>query len=106
MLLLLLLPPPMLAGWGCRDLPEELQPSNLRQTRQRDDSKQFVGVFGRLLWGGQFSTILTNLQLNSDTTSCVLHPEADRPLTCREAARVQVRCACLPEMSLLPLPAC
>ncbi len=81
----------MLAGWlASRDLPEDKQPRYLRRQRE-EEGKQNEGVFGRLLWGGQFATLLASLKLNSDTTSCFLHPEAPRPLTCREAARVQVR---------------
>lgn len=67
------------------------------------DGKDFAGVYGRLIWGGQFSTLLTNPNLNSDTTMCFIHPSAPRPLSCREAARVQVsgfspllQCGCAP----------
>ncbi|KAL4443686.1 hypothetical protein ABPG75_011423 [Micractinium tetrahymenae] len=47
------------------------------------------GRFGRLLWRSHFATFLTSPQLNSDTTSTTVHPVADRPLSVREAARVQ-----------------
>ncbi|KAL4447221.1 hypothetical protein ABPG77_007254 [Micractinium sp. CCAP 211/92] len=47
------------------------------------------GRFGRLLWRSHFATTLTSPQLNSDTTSTTVHPVADRPLSVREAARVQ-----------------
>ncbi|GAB4814751.1 hypothetical protein N2152v2_001797 [Parachlorella kessleri] len=98
-------PPPGQAGWvgACavtanplaparaadwRDLPGELQPACLRKGLEQD-GRQYEGVFGRLLWGGQFSTVLTKPGLCRDTTTCTLHPEAHRPLTCRETARVQ-----------------
>lgn len=42
------------------------------------------------VWGGQFGTLLTRNTLYRDTANCLIHPAADRPLTAREAARVQV----------------
>ena len=45
------------------------------------------------MWGSHFATCLTRPDLNSKTTGAVIHPEADRPLTVREMARVQVRWA-------------
>ena len=69
-----------------RDLPACLIPDRLRG-RQLVPSN--VGQFGRLLWLSHFGTCLTSPKLNSKTTSTTVHPSADRPLTVREAARVQ-----------------
>lgn len=56
----------------------------------KQGDKSTWGRFGRLMWASHFATLLTNPTLNSDTTSTTVHPEADRPLTVREYARVQV----------------
>ena len=81
--------PPVSGDW--RDLPDELLPDELRDPSARTNPKKF-GRYGRLMWDkSQFSTLLTQscIRLNSETTGPVLHPDADRPLTLREAARVQ-----------------
>ena len=58
--------------------------------KDKGSDKSSWGRFGRLLWTSHLATLLTNPTLNSDTTSTIIHPEADRPLTVREYARVQV----------------
>jgi site-specific DNA-cytosine methylase len=85
-------PPTSAAAWlrlPCRrDWAEELVPNCLKDKLWDRSS---WGRFGRLLWTSHLATLLTNPTLNSDTTSTTIHPEADRPLTVREYARVQVR---------------
>lgn len=81
--------PPVSGDW--RDIPEELLPDELRDPAARTNPKK-LGRYGRLMWDkSHFSTLLTRscIALNSETTGPVLHPDADRPLTLREAARVQ-----------------
>ena len=82
--------PPRAGDW--RDLPLKgllhLLPEELRDPRKAADESTH-GRFGRLRWDSQAATLLTNIALNSSTSSTRLHPSAGRPLTVREAARLQ-----------------
>ncbi len=66
----------------CRslDLPAELCMAGL--AARRNEAKLW-GIYARLKWCSHFATLTTSPQLYSDTTSTILHPEADRPLTVR-----------------------
>ena len=73
---------PKRPGSGWLDLPERLKPANL----VRHGDKRYNNRFGRLDWAGTFNTILTK---NEPYWSAVFHPDQDRLISVREAARAQ-----------------
>jgi len=72
-------------GGGWRDIPEEMR----LPCHQRVDSSKggWPDVYGRLEWDGQCPTITGGF--DSFTRGRYGHPKKDRPLTPREAARIQ-----------------
>lgn len=73
-------------GGGWRDIPEHLQLPCHRATGGRQGGG-WPDVYGRLQWDGQCPTITGGF--DSFTRGRYGHPHADRPLTAREAARLQ-----------------
>lgn len=71
-------------GGGWLDLPERLQPGNLKRYKKRKGS--FDSRWGRLSWSGTFPTIVTKPE---PYWGRYLHPTADRVVTVRECARAQ-----------------
>lgn len=72
-------------GGGWRDIPEELR---LDCHKNADTTKGgWPDVYGRLVWDGQCPTITGGF--DSFTRGRYGHPLKDRPLTPREAARLQ-----------------
>lgn len=69
-------------GGSWRDLPYSLLPAGMKQARRCDHTKRY----GRLRKDGLASTILTKCDLH---WGAYIHPEQDRVLTVREAARLQ-----------------
>ena len=69
-------------GGSWRDVPIALLPAGMRRARRCDHTKRY----GRLRWDGLASTILTKCDLH---WGAYIHPEQDRVLTVREAARFQ-----------------
>lgn len=69
-------------GGSWRDLPYRLLPAGMKQARRCDHTKRY----GRLRKDGLASTILTKCDLH---WGACIHPEQDRVLTVREAARLQ-----------------
>lgn len=69
-------------GGSWRDVPFDLLPRGMRAARRCDHTKRY----GRLRWDGQSSTILTKCDIH---WGAYIHPEQDRSLTVREAARFQ-----------------
>lgn len=69
-------------GGSWRDVPVELLPRGMRAARRCDHTKRY----GRLHWDRQSSTILTKCDIH---WGAYIHPEQDRSLTVREAARFQ-----------------
>jgi DNA (cytosine-5)-methyltransferase 1 len=69
-------------GGSWRDVPVALLPAGMRRARRCDHTKRY----GRLRWNGLASTILTKCDLH---WGAYIHPEQDRVLTVREAARFQ-----------------
>lgn len=70
------------AGGSWRDIPTELLPAGMKKAKRSDHTKRY----GRLRWDGLSSTILTKCDLH---WGAYIHPEQDRSLTVREAARFQ-----------------
>lgn len=72
-------------GGGWQDIPYELR---LACHQRADPSKGgWPDVYGRLRWDGQAPTITGGF--DSYTRGRYGHPQYDRPLTAREAARLQ-----------------
>ncbi|MBT3553078.1 MAG: DNA cytosine methyltransferase [Rhodospirillaceae bacterium] len=69
-------------GGSWRDVPIELLPEGMKRARRCDHTKRY----GRLRKKGLASTILTKCDLH---WGAYIHPEQDRVLTVREAARMQ-----------------
>ena len=69
-------------GGSWRDIPVELLPAGMKRARRSDHTKRY----GRLRPDGLSSTILTKCDLH---WGAYIHPEQDRALTVREAARLQ-----------------
>ena len=69
-------------GGSWRDIPFELLPAGMKRARRCDHTKRY----GRMSWDGLSCTILTKCDLHWGT---YLHPNQDRSITVREAARIQ-----------------
>lgn len=70
-------------GGTWRDIPPHLLPERFRSMRRTDSTN----LYGRMTWDRPAYTMTTQFQ--NITTGCFIHPDDDRPLTIREAARVQ-----------------
>jgi DNA (cytosine-5)-methyltransferase 1 len=69
-------------GGSWRDIPHDLLPKGMKSARRCDHTKRY----GRLSWTGLSSTILTKCDVH---WGAYIHPEQDRSLSVREAARFQ-----------------
>jgi len=69
-------------GGSWRDIPFDLLPAGMKKAKRSDHTKRY----GRLRWDGLASTILTKCDVH---WGAYIHPEQDRSLTVREAARFQ-----------------
>ena len=69
-------------GGSWRDIPVDLLPAGMKRARRCDHTKRY----GRLRKDGLASTVLTKCDLH---WGAYIHPEQDRVLTVREAARIQ-----------------
>ena len=69
-------------GGSWRDVPHDLLPAGMKRARRCDHTKRY----GRLRKDGLSSTILTKCDIH---WGAYIHPEQDRTLTVREAARLQ-----------------
>ncbi len=69
-------------GGSWRDIPRELLPAGMKKARRCDHTKRY----GRLRNDGLSCTILTKCDIH---WGAYIHPEQDRVLTVREAARLQ-----------------
>ncbi len=69
-------------GGSWRDVPFELLPAGMKRARRCDHTKRY----GRMSWDGLSSTILTKCDLH---WGAYIHPDQDRSISVREAARLQ-----------------
>lgn len=69
-------------GGSWRDIPHDLLPAGMKKARRCDHTKRY----GRLRKEGLSSTILTKCDVH---WGAYIHPEQDRSLSVREAARLQ-----------------
>lgn len=70
------------AGGSWRDIPYDLLPAGMKLAKRSDHTKRY----GRLKWDGLSSTILTKCDVH---WGAYIHPEQNRSLSVREAARFQ-----------------
>lgn len=69
-------------GGSWRDIPHDLLPAGMKKARRCDHTKRY----GRLRKKGLSSTVLTKCDIH---WGAYIHPDQDRSLTVREAARLQ-----------------
>ena len=69
-------------GGSWRDIPFDLLPPGMKRARRCDHTKRY----GRLRKDGMSSTVLTKCDIH---WGAYIHPEQDRVITVREAARLQ-----------------
>jgi DNA (cytosine-5)-methyltransferase 1 len=69
-------------GGSWRDIPFDLLPEGMKRAKRSDHTKRY----GRLHWNGLASTILTKCDPH---WGAYFHPDQDRTITVREAARLQ-----------------
>lgn len=69
-------------GGSWRDIPVDLLPEGMKKAKRSDHTKRY----GRLSWEGLASTILTKCDPH---WGAYFHPNQDRTVTVREAARLQ-----------------
>lgn len=69
-------------GGSWRDIPFDLLPAGMKHAKRSDHTKRY----GRLRWDGLSSTILTKCDVH---WGAYIHPDQDRSLSVREAARFQ-----------------
>ncbi len=69
-------------GGSWRDIPVELLPEGMKRARRCDHTKRY----GRMTWDGLACTILTKCDVH---WGAYIHPEQDRAISVREAARIQ-----------------
>ena len=69
-------------GGSWRDVPFDLLPAGMKKARRCDHTKRY----GRMTWDGLSCTVLTKCDLH---WGAYIHPEQDRVISVREAARIQ-----------------
>ena len=69
-------------GGSWRDVPFVLLPAGMKRARRCDHTKRY----GRMMWEGLSCTVLTKCDPH---WGAYIHPEQDRVITVREAARIQ-----------------
>ena len=69
-------------GGSWRDIPYKLLPEGMKRAKRSDHTKRY----GRLRWDGLASTIMTKCDPH---WGAYFHPDQDRAITVREAARFQ-----------------
>jgi DNA (cytosine-5)-methyltransferase 1 len=69
-------------GGSWRDIPRNLLPEGMKRARRCDHTKRY----GRMAWDGLSCTILTKCDVH---WGAYIHPEQDRAISVREAARLQ-----------------
>lgn len=69
-------------GGSWRDIPHELLPEGMKKAKRSDHTKRY----GRMQWDRQSCTVLTKCDIH---WGAYLHPEQNRAISVREAARIQ-----------------
>jgi DNA (cytosine-5)-methyltransferase 1 len=69
-------------GGSWRDIPFDLLPDGMKRAKRSDHTKRY----GRMHWDGLSCTILTKCDVH---WGAYIHPDQDRAISVREAARIQ-----------------
>lgn len=69
-------------GGSWRDIPFDLLPAGMKRAKRSDHTKRY----GRMTWDGLSCTVLTKCDMH---WGAYIHPEQDRAISVREAARLQ-----------------
>lgn len=69
-------------GGSWRDIPHELLPAGMKRAKRSDHTKRY----GRMRWDGLSCTVLTKCDIH---WGAYIHPEQNRAISVREAARLQ-----------------
>ncbi|MBU3032669.1 DNA cytosine methyltransferase [Tritonibacter mobilis] len=69
-------------GGSWRDIPFDLLPAGMKRAKRSDHTKRY----GRMTWNGLSCTVLTKCDVH---WGAYIHPEQDRAISVREAARLQ-----------------
>lgn len=69
-------------GGSWRDIPFDLLPAGMQRAKRSDHTKRY----GRMTWDGLSCTVLTKCDVH---WGAYIHPEQDRAISVREAARLQ-----------------
>lgn len=69
-------------GGSWRDIPHDLLPPGMKRAKRSDHTKRY----GRMTWDGLSCTVLTKCDIH---WGAYIHPEQDRAVSVREAARLQ-----------------
>ena len=69
-------------GGSWRDIPFDLLPAGMKRAKRSDHTKRY----GRMTWNGLSCTVLTKCDIH---WGAYIHPEQDRAISVREAARLQ-----------------
>lgn len=69
-------------GGSWRDIPHDLLPEGMKRAKRSDHTKRY----GRMKWDGLSCTVLTKCDIH---WGAYIHPEQDRAISVREAARLQ-----------------
>lgn len=69
-------------GGSWRDIPFDLLPTGMKRAKRSDHTKRY----GRMTWDGLSGTILTKCDIH---WGAFIHPEQNRSISVREAARLQ-----------------
>lgn len=69
-------------GGSWRDIPVNLLPEGMKKAKRSDHTKRY----GRMLWEGLSCTVLTKCDIH---WGAFIHPDQNRAISVREAARIQ-----------------
>lgn len=69
-------------GGSWRDIPFDLLPAGMQRAKRSDHTKRY----GRMTWDGLSCTVLTKCDIH---WGAYIHPDQDRAISVREAARLQ-----------------
>lgn len=69
-------------GGSWRDIPHDLLPAGMKRAKRSDHTKRY----GRMTWNGLSCTVLTKCDIH---WGAYIHPDEDRAISVREAARLQ-----------------
>lgn len=69
-------------GGSWRDIPHDMLPEGMKRAKRSDHTKRY----GRMIWDGLSCTVLTKCDIH---WGAFIHPDQQRAISVREAARIQ-----------------